>query len=102
MDRFFQIENIVYFDNVQSSDNKNAFVLGRTLGTKSAVPYTPASSNGHEFQNILGQTTRLEGKAENLEAYPIANIIRKCVVSGCNAFTDTTVATSLTNTLESD
>jgi len=99
---FFLIENILYIDACKFDFNKKAFILGRSLGTKSIELYTPLPTSCTTFTTIMGQTSKLQGRSCKLELYLVSQIFKKCVVSFINSMSDSITATALANSLETD
>jgi hypothetical protein len=97
-DSHFFIDSIMHLDIAPHC----AFILGRKLGTDGKKTFTPDPIGDVTFTSFPQDTTELYGIASNLSAYPIIDVVSKCVLSLKNTLTDIYIATALVNQVESD
>jgi hypothetical protein len=98
-DSFFMIESIISFQSFPLEGN--ILLVGRVMGTISAVKYSPPIDN-ISFLNFPGQSRKLIGLSTELTARRPSDIMKKCVIGFHNELTETFVVTPLVNYLETD
>ncbi len=97
--------NIVHIENlvlIESCGQSRLIILAKVLGAESKKPYLPKPIDGITFSVLPGMTTKLVGKAVQLVAYDVLDVVAKCVIGVEHVLTDTYVVTALPNKFETD
>ena len=96
---FFLIESIVKVESLKNF----CFVSGFKMGLETKHNFAPTSLDGLlPVPLVPGQTVELTGTAQQLTAYQVQDVKRKCVVAIQNKLIDKYVVTAVANTVETD
>lgn len=94
----------VFIDSIVRLDVSRdcAFILGRKLGIDGKRTFTPDPIGDVRFTSYPQDTTELHGIDTVLTAYPVGDVVNKCVLCLKNTFVNTYIATGLVNPFETD
>lgn len=97
---FFLIESIAKVESLQNF----CFVSGFKMGSITKHNFAPMSLDDGlvPVPLVSGQTVELTGTEQQLTAYQVQDVKRKCVVAVQNKIIDTYVVTAVANTVETD
>ena len=97
---FFLIESIAKVESLQNF----CFVSGFKMGSITKNNFAPMSLDDGlvPVPLVSGQTVELTGTEQQLTAYQVQDVKRKCVVAVQNKIIDTYVVTAVANTVETD
>jgi len=99
---FFLIKVLVLGVLVEGLKNF-CFVSGSTMGLETKHNFAPTSLDGLvPVPLVPGQTVELTGTAQQLTAYQVQDVKRKCVVAIQNKLIDKYEVTTVANTVEAD